>query len=108
MYFVYVLRCVDSSLYCGYTVDVARRVASHLGKAPGGAKYTKSHVPTHIACVWSCEDKRDACRLEYRFKRLPKEIKEALVSGGESFEGAFSGVLDPSVFERRRELEGAL
>ena len=39
-YFVYLLKCSDQSLYCGYTDDVEKRLKVHnSGK---GAKYTKS------------------------------------------------------------------
>ena len=51
MYFVYMLRCRDGSLYTGSTVDVARRVAVHnSGK---GAKYTRSRLPVEL--VWQEE-----------------------------------------------------
>ena len=43
LYSVYMVRCSDGSLYTGYTVDVARRVASH--NAGTGARYTRSRRP---------------------------------------------------------------
>src|SRR5207253_1509601 len=41
--FVYLLRCADGSLYCGWTTDVARRVAAHA--AGRGGRYTASRLP---------------------------------------------------------------
>ena len=45
-HYLYVLRCGDGSLYTGYAVDVAMRVAAH--QAGRGAKYTKSHAPVSL------------------------------------------------------------
>ena len=45
--YVYMLRCVDGSLYTGWTVDVERRLAAH--KAGTGSRYTRSRLPVAIA-----------------------------------------------------------
>ena len=77
MYFVYMLRCRDGSLYTGSTVDVARRVAVHnSGK---GAKYTRSRLPVEL--VWQEEqpDKSAALHREWQVKRLSKKEKLALI-----------------------------
>lgn len=45
---VYILRCVDGSLYTGITTNVEERIKKHnLGK---GAAYTRSHRP--VILVW--------------------------------------------------------
>ena len=31
-HFVYILRCADDTLYCGYTTDIARRLTEHNGE----------------------------------------------------------------------------
>lgn len=79
MYYVYILRCEDNSLYTGITTDVKRRFAEHQEDKVKGAKYTKSHKPTGIAAVWEVGGKSDASKLEYRIKRLPKAEKEKLI-----------------------------
>ncbi len=107
MYFVYVLRCVGSSLYCGYTNDVSHRVGSHLGLRPNGAKYTRSRPPVRVEAVWETETKEDALKLEYRFKRLSKQKKETVVAGAPLCD-AFGEALDPAPYTRRRDLEGDL
>lgn len=38
-YYIYVLYCADQTLYCGFTDDVKKRVATH--QAGKGAKYTR-------------------------------------------------------------------
>jgi putative endonuclease len=36
MYWVYLLRCADGSLYAGITTDPERRLRQHRGERPGG------------------------------------------------------------------------
>ena len=79
MYFVYVLRCGDGSLYCGSTPDYKRRIKEHFLRLPAAAKYTKSHRVTGVECVWEADDKVAAMKLEYRFKKLQREKKLRLL-----------------------------
>ena len=79
MYYTYMLRCENNSIYTGITTDVERRMEEHLGKQPKGAKYTKSHKPEKLECVWESENKLLASKLEYRIKALTKVQKEDLI-----------------------------
>ena len=49
--FVYLLRCADGSLYCGWTYDLDARVAKH--RAGTASRYTRSRLPVELA--WSAE-----------------------------------------------------
>lgn len=82
MYYVYLLRCRDASLYCGYTNDVFARLETHnSGK---GAKYTKSRLPVSLCYYEAFETKSEALKREAEIKRLKKPAKEALIKcGGE-------------------------
>lgn len=80
MYYVYILRCEDNTLYTGITTDVARRFAEHREDKVKGAKYTKAHKPKEIAAAWEVGTKSDASKLEYRIKKLEKAEKEKLIS----------------------------
>jgi putative endonuclease len=75
--FVYLLRCADDSLYCGWTVDVDKRVAKH--EAGSASRYTASRRPVRLAAAWEVETKTDARRMEARIKRLSRTEKLALV-----------------------------
>ena len=77
--FVYLLRCADGTLYCGWTTDPARRERQH--QAGTASRYTRRRLPVEL--VWSCEcaDRSAALREEHRIKRLPREAKWALVRG---------------------------
>ncbi len=81
MYFTYLLRCADGSLYAGITTDPARRFAQHAGQKHGGAKYTALHRPVKLEAVWRTIDRSAASQLEYRLKRLTKPEKEQLIRG---------------------------
>ena len=51
----------------------------HFSKDPKCAKYTKSHKPIKLECVWESENKVLASKLEYRIKELTKIQKEDLI-----------------------------
>jgi putative endonuclease len=78
--FVYLLRCADGSLYCGWTTDLERRTKAH--QAGRGARYTRVRLPVDL--VWSCSmpTRQAAMREEARVKRLTRADKLALMSAG--------------------------
>ena len=77
-HYLYVLRCGDGSLYTGYAVDVAARVAAH--QAGRGAKYTKSHAPVSLVAQARFYSKQRAMSAEALFKKLSRERKDALLA----------------------------
>ena len=79
MYFVYLLKCSDDTLYCGYTLDVKSRVIKHnVGK---GAKYTVSRRPVNLVYWEKYTTKSLALRREYQIKKLSRSEKLALLKG---------------------------
>lgn len=81
MWYTYILRCADGSLYSGITTDLARRFREHASGTKKGAKYTKQHPPVRFEAAWQSATRAEASRLEYRLKRLTKAEKEALIDG---------------------------
>lgn len=75
--YVYLLRCADGTLYCGWTNDPARRLAAHNGGR--GAKYTRSRRPVSLVYLEPCGSRREALSREWHLKRLSREEKEALI-----------------------------
>lgn len=76
-YYVYLLKCNDNSLYCGYTTDLKARIKTHnSGK---GAKYTRSRLPVSLFYYEECEDKSKALKRECEIKKLSREKKEKLI-----------------------------
>lgn len=80
MYYTYMLRCSDNSIYTGMTNDLGKRIEEHLSKNKKGAKYTKSHNAIKLEVAWKSKDKSLACKLEYQIKNLTKQQKENLIN----------------------------
>ncbi len=76
MYYTYMLRCRDNSIYTGITNDLKKRFEKHISGT--GAKYTRSRKPEKIIAVFESDDKSTALRLECRIKRLSKVQKEMI------------------------------
>ena len=77
MYYVYLLRCADGTLYTGFTNDLARRLAAH--NAGRGAKYTRGRRPVELVYWESFSNKSSALRREYDIKQLPRRQKLTLI-----------------------------
>ena len=80
MYYIYMLRCEDNSIYTGITVDIKRRYKEHIDKDKEKcAKYTLRHSVKNIEALWTTKDRKLASKLEYHIKRLTKYKKEELI-----------------------------
>ena len=77
MYYVYLLRCGDGTLYAGFTNDLARRLAAH--NAGKGAKYTRSRLPVELVYWENFPNKSSALKREYAIKRLSRAEKLSLI-----------------------------
>jgi putative endonuclease len=81
-HYIYLLRCKNNSLYCGYTTDLPKRMHSHLFSKTG-AKYTKVFRPLAIACAFSIKaDLSFTLKMEYAIKQLSKEKKRSACQWG--------------------------
>lgn len=76
VWWLYVLRCGDGTLYVGITTDVERRLAQH--RAGKGAKYTRGRSPLEVVHRECIGPKGDALRRERAVKRLSRGAKLAL------------------------------
>jgi len=79
MYFVYILRCIDDSLYTGITTDLLRRVEEHNG-SDRGAKYTRIRRPVTLVYSEKCIDRSLASKREYEIKKkMTRTMKLKLI-----------------------------
>jgi len=78
-WYVYVLRCVDGSLYTGIATSLEKRIAEH-NSGTTGAKYTRARRPVILAYSETCDSRSAAARREACIKSMTKSQKEALVS----------------------------
>lgn len=74
MNYVYLLRCADGSLYCGWNTNLERRLKTH--NAGRGAKYTRSRLPVKLAYSEAYEDRHEALSREWYIKRMSRAEKE--------------------------------
>ena len=77
MCFVYLLRCSDGSLYCGWANDLEKRLAAH--NSGRGAKYTKTRRPVELVYSEKLPDKSSALKREYEIKRFSRAEKLRLI-----------------------------
>ena len=86
VWFLYIVRGSDKSLYTGITTDVSRRFSEHSGLGRDGkdraAKALRGKRP--LVLEYSCEigSRSEASKIEYQVKKLSKPEKEELIAGG--------------------------
>lgn len=77
-YFVYLVKCSDNTLYCGYTTNLNRRVIDH-NNSNKGAKYTKYRRPVILVYSEMFSTLSEALKREYQIKHLNRSKKEELI-----------------------------
>ena len=80
MYYVYILKCKDGSLYTGIATDVQRRFAEH--RAGVGARYTRSHRPVRVVFRQRLANRSRALKREAEIKSWGRDRKLNLIQGG--------------------------
>jgi len=74
MYFLYILQCVDQTLYTGITTNLDRRIKEH-NSSKLGAKYTKIRRPVKLVYSKEFENRSEASKEESRIKKLSRQDK---------------------------------
>lgn len=99
MYYTYMLRCEDNTIYTGLAKELRKRMKEHFSQDEKCAKYTKSHPAQRLEAAWETMERKSAARLEYQIKQLSKPQKERLVRG-EALEYFLGNKVDSSVYRR--------
>ncbi len=82
MYYTYLVRCSDGTLYCGYAANPYEREKVHnSGK---GAKYTRTRLPVKLVYTEAFETKQEAMSREFKIKRLTRQQKLNLIKNNSS------------------------
>ena len=79
MYYFYILRCSDNSLYSGITKDLTKRLKEHNSAQGRGAKYTRSKRPVIMVYSEKMSSKGVALKKEAEVKKWPKAKKEKFI-----------------------------
>ena len=83
-WFLYLIECLDGSIYTGISTDVSARYAAHAsGK---GARYTRTHPPSRLLACIEYPDRSSALKSEYRIKQLKPSEKRLFAAEQCSFQ----------------------
>ena len=103
MYYTYILRCKDNSLYTGITTDLERRLKEHKEKGEKTAKYTLRHEAEKIEIAWESENRVLASKLEFNIKRLVKKQKEELIKNPKLLNKFLGEKIQSELYSRVKE-----
>jgi len=78
MWYVYILRCKDGTLYTGSTTDICRRLKEH--NSSKGGSYTRIRHPVKLIYKEIHLNRSKAQTREAQIKRWTKKKKLALIS----------------------------
>jgi len=77
MYFLYILKCKDGSLYTGITTDVVRRFEEH--KRGKGGRYTRARGVNRLVYTEKKKNRSLASKREAEIKKWPRARKLDLI-----------------------------
>ena len=78
MYYLYILKCADKTLYTGIAVLLSQRVKEH-NSSRLGAKYTRSRRPVKVVYSKKFRTRSTAAKEEFRIKTLSRGEKIKLI-----------------------------
>ena len=79
MYYLYIIRCADDTLYTGIAKDLTQRIEEH-NTSPKGAKYTRTRRPVTLVYSEEYGDRSTASKREYVVKKMTRLQKLALLA----------------------------
>ena len=84
MYYLYIVRCKDKTLYTGIATDLERRLGEH-NNSRLGAKYTLARRPVKLVYSKKFRNRSLASKEESRTKKLSREEKLKLIKTANNF-----------------------
>jgi len=81
MFYFYIVRCSDNSLYCGQTNNLETRIKEHNSSRVRGARYTRARKPVKLVYSEKYLSLQSAMKREWQIKKWTKAKKEALING---------------------------
>lgn len=78
MYYLYILKCADGTLYTGIAKDLARRIKEH-NSSTLGAKYTRGRRPVKLVYSKKFRNRSLAAKAEASIKKLSRKEKLVLL-----------------------------
>jgi len=68
VYYVYIVKCSDDTLYTGIATQIDRRIEEH-NSSNKGAKYTRIRRPVELVYSEEYPDRSTASKREYEIKK---------------------------------------
>jgi len=78
IYYLYILKCSDKTLYTGITVDLVRRIKEH-NSSKLGAKYTRARRPVKLVYSKSFKNRSLATKAELSVKKMTRAEKLTVI-----------------------------
>jgi putative endonuclease len=78
MYYLYILKCADGTLYTGITMDMQRRIGEH-NDSKLGAKYTAARRPVRPVYSRKFKNRSTAAKAEAQIKKMTRSQKLELI-----------------------------
>lgn len=75
MYFIYIVQCVDNTLYTGITTELSRRIEEH-NSSDKGAKYTRTRRPVKLVYSEEHTNRSHASKREYEIKKKMSRVEK--------------------------------
>lgn len=83
MYYLYILKCADKTLYTGIAVDLQKRLKEH-NFSKLGAKYTRSRRPLKLVYSKKFKSRSAALKAEFKIKTLSRKDKLKLIKNSKN------------------------
>ncbi len=78
IWYLYILRCGDGTLYTGITTNVEKRLEAH--RSGKGAKYTRGRGPLELVYQEAWATRSEASKREWCLKQLSREEKQKFIA----------------------------
>ncbi len=76
--YCYIVQCLDSTFYCGWTLDWQRRLQEH-NNGTSKTKYTRNRRPVKLVYLEEFDTRAKAAQKEYQIKKLTHDEKLKLI-----------------------------
>ena len=80
MYYVYIVKCADGTLYTGIATELERRIEEH-NTSDKGAKYTRVRRPVALVYQEEYPDRSTASKREYEIKKKMNRAEKLKLIG---------------------------
>ncbi len=80
MYYVYMVKCADNTLYTGIATELERRIEEH-NSSDKGAKYTRMRRPVSLVYSEEYPDRSAASKREYKIKKKMNRTEKLKLIG---------------------------